>query len=114
MSLDQPVQADNRPTSEPRRQIPHETIAARAEKLWHERNCPAGRDEAIWFEAESQLQAEAEAKPVSGTPSRPYVDEPAQPIRPRTKTQDPTDSAVQTRSGTEPKSRRGSEKIRSQ
>ena len=112
MSPEKPVHAANVPTGHPQRNISHEQIAARAEKLWRERNCPAGSDEAIWFEAESQLQAEA--RPVSGTPSRPYQDEPAKPLRSRTKVQDPTAAAAQTRTDTTPKSRKTAGQIRSQ
>jgi hypothetical protein len=86
-----------------RRQVPREEIARRAEKIWRDRNCPAGSDDAIWLEAESQLQAEAESRPVSGTPSRPYTDEPATPVRSQTKSRDPAESAAQTRSPTEGK-----------
>jgi hypothetical protein len=88
--------------------------AARAEKLWHDRNCPTGQDEAIWLEAESQLLAEAETRPVAGTPSRPYVDEPARQVSDRTKVQDPTGSAVQTRSETKPPKSKRSKQIRTQ
>lgn len=112
MNPDKPVQANNVPTPEPRRQIPREQIAARAEKLWQERSCPAGSDEAIWLEAESQLQAEAEARPVAGTPSRPYVDEPGIQTRSRTKVQDPSEAAVQPRRATEP--RKSAKQIRTQ
>lgn len=114
MTPDKPVYAANVPTPKPQRNIAHEQIAARAEKLWRERNCPAGSDEAIWLEAESQLQAEAEARPVSGTPSRPYQDEPAKPVRSRTKVQDPAEAAVQTRSDTSDKSRKTAGQVRSQ
>ena len=114
MKANAPVQAHNTPTTEPQRQVPREQVAARAEKLWRERHCPAGQDDAIWLEAESQLQAEAQAAPVSGTPSRPYVDEPGIPVRPRTKVQDPTPADVQTRSATDRKSRQTGGKIRSQ
>lgn len=116
MSPDKPVHAENipTPTERPRRQFPHEEIARRAEKLWHERNRPSGSDEAIWLEAESQLQAEAESRPVAGTESRPYVNEPAQPVRSQTKSRDPSDAAAQTRSPTEQKSKRNAGKIRNQ
>jgi hypothetical protein len=103
MNPDKPVHAANVPTPQPRRQIPREEIARRAEQLWHERNRPTDSDEAIWLEAESQLQAEAEAKPVAGTTSRPYTDEPATRVRPNTKSRDPAESAAQTRSATETK-----------
>ena len=114
MNPEKPVHASNVPTARPQRQIAHEQIAARAEKLWRERSCPAGSDEAIWLEAESQLQAEAEARPVSGTPARPYVDEPAKPVRSRTKVQDPAESAVQLRSSTDAQSRQSAGKLRNQ
>jgi len=97
-----------------RRLVPHEAIARRAEKLWRERNCPAGSDEAIWLEAESQLQGEAESKPVAGTPSRPYTDEPAQNLRSQTKSRDPADQAAQLRSGTAAKSGPSTGKLRNQ
>jgi hypothetical protein len=116
MNPDKPVDADNvpTPTERPRREFPHEEIARRAEKLWHDRNHPAGNDEAIWLEAESQLQAEAESRPVSGTESRPYRTEPAKPVRTQTKSRDPADAAVQTRSATETKTRNTAGKLRKQ
>jgi hypothetical protein len=114
MNPAKPVQAQNVPTAQPRQQIPHEQIARRATQLWQERGSPAGQDDAIWLEAESQLQAEAEARPVAGTPSRPYTDEPGVPVRDRTKVQDPAESAVQTRSATEAKGRRKAKEVRSQ
>jgi hypothetical protein len=116
MNPDKPVHARNvpTPTERPRRQFPREEIVRRAEKLWHERNRPSGQDEAIWFEAESQLQAEAESKPVAGTASRPYVDEPAQPVRSQTKSRDPADAAAQTRSATDSKSKKTAGKLRNQ
>ena len=116
MNPDKPVHARNvpTPTERPRRSIPHEEIARRAEKLWHDRNRPAGQDEAIWLEAESQLQSEAESKPVAGTESRPYVDEPAKPVRSQTKSRDPADAAAQTRSPTDAKSKSTAGKLRHQ
>jgi hypothetical protein len=119
MNPNKPVRADNHPVDKPRRQVPHEKIAQRAEKIWRERNCPAGSDEAIWFEAENQLQGEAESQPVSGTPSRPYTDEPAQPVRNQTRSRDPADMAAQTRSATERKTGparppKGNKSLRSQ
>ena len=116
MEPNKPVQAANHPTrtERPRRDIPHEQIAARAEKIWRERNCPAGSDEAIWLEAESQLQGQAEAKPVAGTPSRPYVDEPAKPMRSQTKSRDPADAGAQTRSATKPPAKAAPGKLRNQ
>ena len=118
MNPDKPVHAKNIPTSTSsdvsRGQVSHEQIARRAEKLWADRNRPAGQDEAIWFEAEAQLKAEAESRPVSGTPSRPYVDEPAQQLRSRTKVQDPSESAAQTRSATDSKAKKSAGKVRNQ
>jgi hypothetical protein len=114
MNPDKPVHAANVPTASPRQQIPREQIAARAEKLWRDRSQPHGQDDAIWLEAESQLQAEAEARPVSGTPSRPYVDEPGVQLSSRTKVQDPADAAVQPRSATDPKARRKKNELRNQ
>lgn len=97
MNPDKPVHANNVPTPQPRQAYAHEEVKRRAEQVWRERGQPSGQDEAIWLEAESQLLAEAETKPVAGTPSRPYVDEPGTPVRTRTKVQDPTEAAVQTR-----------------
>jgi hypothetical protein len=102
------------PSTKVRQQIPHDVIARRAEKLWRDRNCPAGSDDAIWLEAESQLQAESESKPVAGTPSRPYTDEPAQNVRSQTKSRDPAEQGAQTRSGTEGKSKQSAGKLRNQ
>ncbi len=80
MNPEKPVRARNVPAAaeRPRRQIPHNEIAARAERLWHERNRPSGVDDAIWLEAESQLRAEAEMKPASGADSLPDRDAAAQ------------------------------------
>lgn len=116
MNADKPVHAENVPTfaNRERDQVPHEEIARRAEQLWRQRSCPAGQDEAIWLEAENQLKAEAESRPVAGTESRPYVDEPARQIRTRTKTQDPAESAVQTRSATEGRKRLPTPRLRDQ
>lgn len=118
MNSDKTVQADNVPTQtsadSTRGQVPHEQIARRAEKLWQDRGEPSGQDDAIWFEAESQLKAESESRPVAGTDSRPYVDEPAQQLRTRTKTQDPADSAAQVRSPTERKSKSAAPRVRNQ
>ena len=118
MNDNKPVHAANVPTpTQPqlqRRRFPHEEIARRAERIWNERNRPSGNDEAIWFEAESQLQAESESKPVAGTESRPYVNEPAQPVRSQTKSRDPSDAAAQTRSATPPKSKQSAGKLRNQ
>lgn len=113
-----PVHARNVPTDaapdNSRGQVSREQIAQRAEKLWRERSCPAGSDDAIWLEAESQLKAEADSKPVAGTPARPYVDEPGTPVRSRTKSRDPSDAAAQTRSATEAKSKNSAGKLRNQ
>jgi hypothetical protein len=118
MNPDKPVQARNVPTQTSgdysRGQVPHEQIVERAQKLWRERSSPSGQDEAIWLEAEAQLKAESESKPVAGTESRPYVDEPAQQLKTRTKTQDPTDAAAQTRSATDKKSKQSAGKLRNQ
>jgi hypothetical protein len=94
MNSDRPVHAANvpTPTERPRRQIAHEEIARRAEELWRQKGWPAGQDEAIWLEAESQLQAEAESKPVSGTASRPQTDQPLPARRSKTKSRDPSDA----------------------
>ena len=114
MNPDKPVHAENVPSStrSARRQVPHEEIALLAERIWNERNRPQGSDDAIWLEAESRLQAEAEAKPVSGTESRPYTDEPATPVRPQTKSRDPAEASAQTRSATKAKAPPG--KLRNQ
>src|SRR5687768_11579396 len=116
MNSDKPVHASNTPTptERPRRQISHEEIARRAKQIWQKRNQPSGNDEAIWLEAESQLQAEAESRPVAGTESRPYVDEPARPVRSQSKSRDPADSAAQTRSATEGKAKQSAGKLRNQ
>lgn len=116
MNPDKPVHADNvpTPTEQPRRQVPHDQIARRAEKIWEERNRPSGSDAAIWLEAESQLQAQAESRPVAGTESRPNVEEAAQPMRSQTKSRDPADAAAQTRSATDSKSKRNAGKLRNQ
>jgi hypothetical protein len=90
MDSDKPTHADNRPTPDPQRKFPREAV-------------PAGdaSDPTRRLEAESKLQAEAESRPVSGTTSRPYRDEKAVPVRPRTRTRDPADAAAQPRSATE-------------
>ena len=102
MNPDKPVGANNVPTPTnadySRGQVSHDQIAQRAQKLWRDRNQPSGDDERIWFEAEAQLKAEAESKPVSGTDARPLTNEPATQLKSRTKVQDPADSAVQTQS----------------
>jgi hypothetical protein len=118
MNPNKPVHARNVPTrtdaDTTRGQISHEQIAHRAEKLWRERQRPAGQDEAIWLEAEAQLKAEAESKPVAGTESRPYADEPAQPVRSKSKSRDQSDAAAQTRSATDGKSKQSAGKLRNQ
>jgi hypothetical protein len=118
MNPDKTVRARNVPTNtqpdNSRGQVSHEQIAQRARQLWQQRNSPSGQDEAIWLEAETQLKAEIESRPVSGTESRPYMDEPAQPLRSRTKVQDPSESAAQTRSATDAKSKQSAEKLRNQ
>ena len=51
----------------------HDAISRRAEELWKKYECPNGRDEEIWLEAEQQLQHEAsaaKAKPVTERPVR--------------------------------------------
>lgn len=118
MPQEKPVQADNVPTPTgsdySRGQIAHEQIAQRAEKLWRERSCPAGSDEAIWFEAEAQLKAEAESRPVAGTDARPHASEPGTPVRKNTKSRDPADAAAQTRTATESKGKPKAGTLRNQ
>ena len=118
MNPDKPVHADNVPTETPptltRGQVTPEQISRRAEKIWRERNQPSGSDEAIWLEAESQLKAESEMQPVSGTESRPYTDEPGKQLRSRTKTQDPADAAAQPRSATDPQAKKTAGRLRNQ
>ena len=116
MNPHQPVHARNvpTPTERPRRQLAHDDIARRAEKLWRDRGSPSGSDEAIWLEAESQLQGEAESKPVAGTPSRPYTDEPAQPVRSKSKSRDQAAAAAQPRSATDGKLKQSAGKLRNQ
>jgi hypothetical protein len=118
MNPDKPVHANNVPTPTnsdySRGQATHEQIARRAEKLWRDRNQPSGQDQAIWLEAEAQLKSEAEARPVAGTESRPYVDEPATQLKSRTKVQDPSEAAAQTRSATDSKSKKSAGKLRNQ
>jgi hypothetical protein len=116
MNPEKTVHAENVPTvtDRPRRSIAHDEIARRAEQLWRERGQPSGQDEAIWLEAESQLQSEAEARPVSGTESHPYTDEPAKPLRQQTKSRDPADTAAQTRTDTQPKAKKSAGHVRNQ
>jgi len=118
MNPDKPVHAQNVPTDIPsdltHGRANHEQIAGRAESIRRERKSPSGQDASIRLEAEAQLTAETESKPVSGTESRPYVDEPASPLRSHPKTRDPADSAVQTRSATDAKSKKTAGKLRHQ
>jgi hypothetical protein len=116
MNRDKPVHAANAPTPthRPRRSISHEQIAERAEKLWRERGQPAGQDEAIWLEAESQLQAEAEARPVAGTEARAPVGQPAEPIVHQTKSRDSSDTIVPPRASPNAPPKRTAGKLRSQ
>jgi len=114
MNPDKPVRADNVPTPNPQQSFSRDAVKRRAEQLWHARGQPTGQDDAIWLEAESQIAAEAEQRPVSGTPSRPYADEPGVQVRPRTKVQDPAESAVQTRSATDPMGKKKTKQLRSQ
>ncbi len=118
MNSDKPAHARNVPTRTgdrtTRGQVTHEQTARRAEKLWRERGQPSGQDDAIWLEAESQLKAEAEARPVAGTESRPYIDEPAQRVRAQTKSRDLADMAAQSRSGTDAQSKKTAGKLPNQ
>lgn len=36
----------------------HQAIEHRARQIWQDYGCPAGRDEEIWLEAETQLSAD--------------------------------------------------------
>lgn len=36
----------------------HDEIAGRAKEIWRQKGCPAGQDDANWFEAENQLKRE--------------------------------------------------------
>lgn len=105
MKGNKPVEAANVPTpvggTISRGQVSHDEIARRAANLWRERGYPAGQDNAIWLDAEAELKAAADSKPVSGTAARPYVDEPAQPVRARSRSKDPAEGAAQTRSATD-------------
>lgn len=40
----------------------HEAIAARAEEIWRQQGCPAGKDTGIWLLAEAHLKAESRAR----------------------------------------------------
>ena len=118
MNPDKPVHANNVPTSTPptltRGQATKEQIDQQAEKIRREQKSPKQADASIRLEAESELKAEAESKPVSGTESRPYQEEAGKPISPRTKVQDPSESAVQTRSDTKEKAKDSAGKLRNQ
>ena len=118
MNPDKPVHADNVPTLTPptltRGQATQEQIDRQAEKVRREQKTPKQSDASARLEAESELKAEAESRPVSGTESRPYQDEAAQPIKTRTKVQDPSGSAVQTRSDTQAKAKESAGKVRNQ
>ncbi len=118
MNPDKPVHADNVPTPTPptltRGQATKEQIDRQAEKVRREQKSPQRSDASVRLEAESQLKAEAESRPVSGTESRPYKDEAGQPISTRTKVQDPSESAVQTRSDTKDKAQDSEGKLRNQ
>jgi ferric iron reductase protein FhuF len=37
------------------RMLREETIRSRAHQIWQEHNCPAGRDEEFWLQAEREL-----------------------------------------------------------
>ncbi|MBI2924348.1 MAG: DUF2934 domain-containing protein [Verrucomicrobia bacterium] len=41
--------------------LPHETVAARAHRLWEEAGRPEGQDQEFWFRAEQELSAAANA-----------------------------------------------------
>lgn len=91
MNPDKPVHAHNVPTPTgsdfSRGQVSHEQIAARAEELWRQRGSPSGQNDAIWLEAEAELKAKSESKPVSGTAARPSNPAP-QPEETRSKSRD--------------------------
>ena len=36
----------------------HQQIADRAKEIWRNKGCPAGQDDANWYEAETQLERE--------------------------------------------------------
>ena len=118
MNPDKPVDAHNVPTPTPanlsRGQFTPEQINERMEQLRRAGKTGQGGDAALRLEAESQLKAESESKPVAGTESRPYIDEPGKPLSTRTKVQDPSEAAVQTRSATDEQARNSSGKIRNQ
>ena len=44
------------PSSKAARNPSHDEITQRARALWEAKGCPAGRDEEIWLEAETQLR----------------------------------------------------------
>lgn len=92
MESDKPTRAANVPTATgtgfSRGQVAHEQIARRAEQLWRERGSPQGQDETIWLEAEAELKAKSESKPVSGTAAQPSNPTPAPEAGTRSKTRD--------------------------
>jgi hypothetical protein len=105
MSSDKPVHANNVPTPTTsdysRGQVAPEQVDRRAGERRRQGEQSGGSEAANRFQAEAELKAKAESQPVAGTESRPYVDEPGKQLRSRTKTQDPSDAAVQPRSDTE-------------
>lgn len=118
MNPDKPVHANNVPTPTPptltRGQATKEQIDQQAEKVRRDQKSPNQSDASIRLEAESELKAAAESRPVAGTESRPYQEEAGKPIRSRTKVQDPSESAVQTRSDTTEKAQDSAGKLRNQ
>lgn len=118
MNPDKPVNAKNVPTPTPptltRGQFTSEQIIQRMEQLRRDGKSGTTSDATLRLEAESQLKAEAESQPVAGTESRPYVDEPGKQLNPRTKVQDPSEAAAQTRSATEDQAKSSAGKIRNQ
>ncbi len=118
MNPDKPVDAKNVPTPTPptlsRGQFTPDQITQRTEQLRRKGKLGDTSDAALRLEAESQLKAEAESKPVAGTESRPYVDEPGKQLSSRTKVQDPSEAAAQTRSATDDQARKSAGKIRNQ
>ncbi len=118
MNPDKPVAAKNVPTPTPptltRGQFTSEQINQRLEQLRRAGKSGNAADATLRLEAESELKAEAESQPVSGTDSRPYIDEPGQQLSSRTKVQDPSEAAVQTRSATDKQAKDSAGKIRNQ
>jgi len=118
MNPDKPVEAKNVPTPTPptltRGQFTSEQINQRVEQLRRAGKSGDTADATLRLEAESQLKAESESRPVSGTDSRPYVDEPGKQLNSRTKVQDPSAAAAQTRSATDEQAKRSAGKIRNQ